>query len=151
VEVAEPTQHEPLFRTLRGGGIEYYPYRSPNRESSAEPAEPPEHLADSGATVPAPQRFAELKVEPSSQPATPIVWVEMARAAIAKLEPDEQMDLFRDLFADWQDKAKIEQLRAVLMARLVEIDAAEVEAAASKPGKPAAVLQRDDNEGRTAP
>ena len=61
------------------------------------------------------------------------------------------MDVFRDALAAWQDKAKIEQLRDVLMVRLAEIDAAEVEAAASKPGKPAAALQRGDSEGRTAP
>jgi hypothetical protein len=87
----------------------------------------------------------------TSEPARPIVRLEIARAAIAKLEPDEQMDLFQDALAAWQDKAKIEQLRDVLIARLVEIDAAEVEAAASKPGKPAAMLQRGDSEGRTAP
>ena len=61
------------------------------------------------------------------------------------------MDVFRDALAAWQDKAKIEQLRDVLMVRLAEIDAAEVEAAASKPSKPAAALQRGDSEGRTAP
>ena len=55
------------------------------------------------------------------------------RAAITKLEPDEQMDLFREALTAWRDKAKIERLRDVLMARLVEIDAAAVEAAASNP------------------
>jgi hypothetical protein len=84
------------------------------------------------------------------EPATPIVWVDIARAAIAKLEPDEQMGLFRDTLAAWQDKAKIEHLRDVLMVRLVEIEAAEVEATASKRSNPAAALQHDDGEGRTA-
>jgi hypothetical protein len=76
-EVTELTKQESLFGTMRGGGIEDYPYRSPNREGFAEPPEPPEDFADSGATIPAPQWFPELKVESSSESTTPIVWVEI--------------------------------------------------------------------------